>query len=274
MSIQIHPTAIVAKEAEIGDGVKIGPYCIVDPKTRIGEGTELRAFARICDYASLGADCVIHEHAVIGGIPQDLSYKGEETWAILGDRVVCREYVTVNRAVGEGNSTVVGDGCFVMEGVHFAHNVRIGRECTIANKAGLSGHVVVGDYVVIGGMTGFHQFTHIGSYCMVGGLSRITQDVPPYCLAAGVPLRVFDINKVGLRRRNFDMRTRQKIREMYRLIYNSSLPMKEALRQIEERYPGDAEAKMILDFAAASSRGFTPRVTQDWNHRKPEEKVD
>ena len=270
MSVQIHPTAIVAKEAKLGENVKIGPYCIVDPKVEIGDGSELRAFSRVCDYTKMGAGCVIHEHAVIGGMPQDLSYRGEETWAILGDRVVCREFVTVNRAAGEGNVTQVGDGCFIMENVHLAHNVRIGHDCTIANKSGISGHVVVGDYVVIGGMTGFHQFTHIGSYCMIGGLSRITQDVPPYCLAAGIPLRVFDINKVGLRRRGFESSTRRKIRDMYKLIYNSSLPMKEALKKLAETYQGDAEAKMILDFAAESTRGFTPRVTHDWE-RKAEE---
>ena len=273
MSVQIHPTAIVAKEAELGDNVNIGPYCIVDSKTKIGPGTVLKAFSRVCDYTRLGSDCVIHEHAVIGGVPQDLSYKGEETWAIIGDRVVCREYVTINRAVGEGESTTVGDGCFVMEGVHFAHNVHIGKECTVANKAGLSGQVHVGDYVVIGGMTGFHQFTHIGSYCMVGGLSRITQDVPPYCLAAGIPMRVYDINKVGLRRRNIDVQTRRKIREMYKLIYNSGLTIRDGLSQVRERYPDDPEAKMILDFAAESTRGFTPRMTQDWHH-KTEDKID
>lgn len=273
MGLQIHPTAIVAKEAELGDNVNIGPYCIVDAKTKIGSGTQLKAFSRICDYTVLGSDCVIHEHAVIGGVPQDLSYRGEETWAILGDRVVCREFVTVNRAVGEGESTVVGDGCFIMEGVHFAHNVHVGRECTVANKTGLSGHVIVGDYVVIGGMTGFHQFTHIGSYCMVGGLSRVTQDVPPFCLAAGVPLRVYDINRVGLRRRGFETKVRSKIRDMYKLIYNAGLTTKEALKELEARYPQDAEAGLILKFAAESSRGFTPRMTQDW-HAKTEEKVD
>lgn len=273
MSVQIHSTAIVAPEAQLGEDVKIGPYCIVDGKTEIGDGTELRAFSRVCDFTRLGSECVIHEHAVIGGAPQDLSFRGEETWALLGNKVVCREFVTINRAVGEGESTVVGDGCFVMEGVHFAHNVKVGRECTIANKAGLSGHVHVGDFVVIGGMTGFHQFTHIGSYCMVGGLSRITQDVPPYCLAAGVPLRVYDINKVGLRRRNFDAETRRRIREMYRLIYNSGMTQKAAVAELQARYPGDAQAELILSFIADSQRGLTPRMTQDWNH-KSEEKID
>ena len=273
MSTQIHPTAIVAKEAELGDNVVIGPYCIVDGKTKIGSGTCLKPFAKVCDYTQLGSNCVIHEHAVIGGEPQDLSFKGEETWVIVGNNVVCREFVTINRAVGEGESTVVGDGCFIMEGVHFAHNVHVGRECTVANKAGLSGHVIVGDYVVIGGMTGFHQFSHIGSYCMVGGLSRVTQDVPPFCLAAGVPLRVYDINRVGLRRRGFETKTRGKIREMYKLIYNSGFTGKAALAELAERYPNDAEAKMIIDFAAASTRGMTPRMTQDW-HTKTEAKID
>lgn len=270
MSVQIHPTAIVAKEAQLGANVKIGPYCVVDAKVEIGDGTELRPFARVCDYAKVGANCVLYEHSVIGGQPQDLSYRGEVTWAILGNGVVCREYVTVNRSVGEGSATKVGDGCFIMESVHLAHNVCVGRECTIANKSGLSGHVVVGDYVVIGGIAGFHQFTHIGSYCMIGGLSRISQDVPPYCLASGIPLRVFDINKVGLRRRGFDSDTRRKIRDMYKLIYGSSLSMKEAIRQIEEKYPGDAEAKTILDFIADSTRGLTPRISHDWE-RKTEE---
>ncbi len=270
MSVQIHPTAIVASEAELGENVKIGPYCIVDPKTKIGDGSELRAFARVCDYTSLGAECVIHEHAVIGGKPQDLSYQDEETWAVLGNKVVCREFVTINRAVGEGSVTKVGDNCFIMENVHVAHNVRIGHDCIISNKTGLSGHIVVGDYVVIGGMAGFHQFTHIGSYCMIGGLSRITQDVPPYCLAAGIPLRVFDINKVGLRRRGFESAARRKIRDMYKIIYNSSLPLKKALQQMAAKYPGDKEAQLILDFAAESTRGFTPSVTHDWE-RKAEE---
>ncbi|WP_352401252.1 acyl-ACP--UDP-N-acetylglucosamine O-acyltransferase [Synergistes jonesii] len=273
MSVQIHPTAIVEKGAELGEDVTIGAYCIVDAKTKIGDGTVLRPFASVCEYTELGENCTIYEHAVIGGVPQDLSFRGEETRVKIGKGVVCREFVTINRAVGEGGATTVGDGCLIMEGVHFAHNVTVGRECTIANKTGLSGHVWIGDYVVIGGMSGFHQFTRVGSYCMIGGMSRVTQDVPPYALAAGIPLRVYDINRVGLKRRGFDMKTRSKIREMYRIIYNLGLTNREGLARIGELYPEDAEAKMILDFAEASKRGLTPRMTQDWTHGS-EEKVD
>lgn len=264
MMTRIHPTAIVSKDAEIGQNVEIGPYCIVDGNTKIGDGTVLRGFVHVCNYTEMGKNCTIYDHAVIGGDPQDLSYKGEISWAKIGDGVVCREYVTINRASGEGEETLVGDKCFIMEGVHVAHNVKIGRECTIANKAGLSGHVQVGDYAVIGGMTGFHQFVHIGSYCMIGGMSRVNQDVPPYCLAVGSPLRVYDINRVGLRRRGFDTRTRSQIREMYKLIYDPHTTVREGIAEVARRFQNDSAAKLILDFAAEATRGFAPRVTQDW----------
>jgi len=260
MAVRIHPTAIVSRDAAIGDDVTIGPYCIVDARTKIGDGTVLKAFVRVCDYTEIGSGCTFHEHAVIGGVPQDLSYKGETTWARIGDRVVCREFVTVNRAVGEGESTSVGEGCFIMEGVHLAHNVTVGRECTIANKAGLSGHVRVGDYAVIGGLSGFHQFVHIGAYCMIGGMSRVVQDVPPFCLAAGAPLSVYDINRIGLRRRGFDSVTRMRIREMYRIIYDSGLTMSEGLREVERLYGEEGAAREILSFAAAAIRGLAPRA--------------
>ncbi len=274
MSVNIHPTAFVSKGASLGENVQIGPYCIVDDNVKIGDGSVLRAFVRICNYTELGSGCTIFEHAVIGGDPQDLSYKGEITWVKLGSNVVCREHVTINRAVGEGEVTSVGDSCFIMEGVHFAHNVKVGMECTVANKAGLSGHVHVGDYVVIGGMAGFHQFVHIGSYCMIGGLSRVVQDVPPFCLASGAPLRVYDINRVGLQRRGIDSDTRRLIREIYRIIYNSGRTVKAGLEEVENLYGSNPAAKTILDFAANATRGFTPRITLDWHNKSKENKVD
>lgn len=274
MGISIHPTAIVSDNAILGKDVQIGPYCVVDGDVSIGDRTVLRAFSRVCNYTELGSGCTIHEYAVIGGDPQDLSYKGEVSYAKLGDNVTCREYVTVNRASGEGESTIVGDNCFIMEGVHLAHNVKIGVDCTIANKAGLSGHVHVGDYAVIGGMAGFHQFVHIGSYCMIGGMSRIVQDVPPFSLAFGIPIRVYDINRVGLKRRGFDSETRRQIRDMYRIIYNSGRTVKQGLAEIERVYAGSAAAKMILDFAAEATRGFAPRITQEWKKNELAEEKD
>ena len=264
MATVIHSTAIVSKDAVLGTDVRIGPYCLVDGNARIGDRTVLRALASVCNYTEIGSDCTIYEHAAIGGDPQDLSYKGEISYARIGNGVVCREYVTVNRASGEGEETVLGDGCFIMEGVHIAHNVKIGKECIIANKAGLAGHVNIGDYAVIGGMSGFHQFVHVGSYCMIGGMSRITRDVPPYCLAVGAPVRVYDINRVGLKRRNFNSETRKQIRDMYRIIYNSGRTVKEGLAEVELIFAGNEAAARILDFAAEAKRGFAPRITQEW----------
>lgn len=274
MSHIIHPTAIVSKSAHLGDNVQIGPYAIVDDNVKIGDGTILKAFSHICNYTELGANCTIHEHATIGGDPQDLSYRGEITWARIGSGVVLREYVTVNRAVGEGEVTSVGDDCFIMEGVHLAHNVKMGRECTIANKVGLSGHVNVGDYAVIGGISGVHQFVHIGSYCMIGGMSRVVQDVPPFCLASGVSAYVYDINRVGLRRRGIDSETRRLVREMYRIIYNSGRTVKEGLSEIERLHGDNFAARMILDFAAAATRGFAPRISQSWRDKSGEKDID
>ncbi len=262
-NIKIHPTAIVSPDAQIASDVEIGAYCVVDGKVEIGEGTILRPFSRVCDYTKIGKNCRIHEHAVIGGPPQDLSYKGEITWAILGDGVTCREYVTINRATGEGETTEIGDGCFIMENVHCAHNVKTGKGCTIANKNGIAGHVHIGDYAVIGGMSGFHQFVHIGSYCMVGGMSRLTQDIPPFMMAVGAPIRVYDINKVGLRRRGFDQTQRTKIHNLYKKIYDEGLLFKEAIAEIEREFPTDPEARLIIDFARSTIRGFAPRFTRE-----------
>ena len=190
MSVDVHPSAIVARGAELGDGVRVGPYCCIDSRVVIGEGTVLNAFVTVHDGVTVGRNCHVYEYTALGGDPQDHSYRGEASRVRIGDDNVIRENVTVNRATGEDNETVVGNGCLIMEGVHLAHNVHVGNAVTIANKVGLSGFVQVGDHTVFGGMAGAHQFVRIGCYCMVGGLYRVAKDIPPYTLAAGEPLRI------------------------------------------------------------------------------------
>lgn len=267
MTLAIHPTAVVSKEAEIGDNVTIGPYAIVEEKTIIGDDTTLRANSHVCRLTEVGKNCVLYEHSVIGGLPQDLSYGGEESWVKIGDNVVCREFVTINRATGEGELTSIGDNTYIMEGVHVAHNVKVGANCTIANKTGLSGYVRIEDHSVIGGMCGIHQFVHIGAYSMVGGMSKITQDIPPYCLAAGLPGRVYDINRIGLKRHGFDAETRRILRDIYRIIYNSGLGTKGGIAKVSELYGDLPVAKTIIAFVEDSKRGLTPRITQDWHNK-------
>lgn len=258
LSVNIHPTAIVSKEAEIEDGVKIGPYCLVSSKTKIGAGTELVAYVSIHDYVSIGKNCKICEYTAIGGDPQDHGYKGEISFVRIGDNNLIRENVTINRATGEGNETVVGNDCFIMDGVHFAHNVHVGDFVTVANKVGLSGFVQVGNHTVFGGMAGVHQFVRIGDFCMIGGLYRVVKDVPHYTLASGEPLRLTGLNKVGLERAGIDAEKRRAITNFYRSLYNKERSFTEAFNEAKERRTEYApEIQRIIEFYEGTKRGVT-----------------
>ncbi|MBR4196476.1 MAG: acyl-ACP--UDP-N-acetylglucosamine O-acyltransferase [Synergistaceae bacterium] len=258
MSINIHPTAVISPKAEISDGVKIGPFCFVDGDASIGQGTELTAFVSIHSHVTIGRDCLICEHSAIGGDPQDHAYKGEISYVKIGDRNIIRENVTISRATGEGNATVVGSDCFIMEGVHFAHNVKVGDAVTVANKVGLSGFVEVGSHTVFGGMAGVHQFVRIGDYCMIGGLYRVSKDVPHYTLASGEPLRLSGLNKIGLQRGGFSPEVIREIYRFYRNLYRPEVSFTEAMNEIlphkSEYIP---EIVRIIDFYAGTKRGVT-----------------
>jgi UDP-N-acetylglucosamine acyltransferase len=260
MSVEIHPTAIVSPKATLADGVRVGPYCQIADFVEVQAGTVLKAFVCLKDYVRIGENCTLHEHVTLGGEPQDFGFKGEESWVRIGSGVTLRENVTVHRATGEGKETVIGDGCYLMEGSHVGHNAVVGKEVVLANKVGLAGHVHVDDKTVIGGMAGVHQFVRIGSFCMIGGLSKIVKDVPPYTMADGRPARLFGLNKVGLRRNGFDAAARQSIKSFYHSIYHSGLPLREALALLESRQAEipDPFLRPILDFAKNSRRGLTP----------------
>ena len=161
MSVQVHPSSIVSPKAELGDGVKIGPFCNISDKVKIGAGTELTGYVSIHDYVTIGENCKICEYTAIGGEPQDHGFKGEVSYVRIGKGNLIRENVTINRATGEGNETVVGDDCFIMDGVHLAHNTRLGDCVTIANKVGLSGFVQVGSHTVFGGIAAFYDLNNL-----------------------------------------------------------------------------------------------------------------
>ncbi len=258
MTALIHPTALVSPRAEIGRDVVIGPFCVVDEDVVIGDGTELSAYVRLRPRARVGKRCRLFEHGVVAGEPQDHSYRGEPNDVVIGDDVTLREFVTVNRPVGEGAVTVVGDHCLLMEGVHVAHNVRIGSHVVIANKVGLSGHVVVEDNVTLGGMAGVHQFVHIGRYCMVGGLSKIVKDLPPFVLADGRPARIYGLNRIGLRRNGFSASDRERLKAIYEALYQGGLPLREALDRLVALQQGDSFVEEIASFVASGSRGLAP----------------
>lgn len=261
MGIQIHPTAIVSPKAELADGVVIGPFSIVDENVTVGRNTVLRPFVHLCPRTKIGEDSVIFENAVIGPEPQDHAFKGETSWALVGDRTVVRENVTIHRASGEGNVTSVGDDCLIMEGVHLGHNVRIADAVTISSKSGLAGYVEVGRGTVIGGMSGFHQFVRIGAYCMIGGASRVVQDVAPFLLVNGAELcRVYSLNVIGLRRNNFSSERRLEIKRAYKKLYHSGQPMREALSELEKQDAKTPDVEEIIRFfkEGDKKRGFCP----------------
>ena len=258
MSVSVHPSAIVARGAELGDGVRVGPYCCIDSRVVIGEGTVLNAFVTVHDGVTVGRNCHVYEYTALGGDPQDHSYRGEASRVRIGDDNVIRENVTINRATGEGNETVVGNGCLIMDGVHLAHNVHVGNAVTIANKVGLSGFVQVGDHTVFGGMAGAHQFVRIGCYCMVGGLYRVAKDIPPYTLAAGEPLRLEGLNSVGLKRADFPPETRKAIRAFYRELYRRDCRFTDSLEELRRRRDAFIpEVQNVIDFYEGSRRGVT-----------------
>lgn len=254
---RIHPTAIVDTEAELGEGVVIGPWAIVGPRVRIGDGTEIGPRVTLERDTILGEDCQIANGAVLGTDPQDLKFKGERTTLEVGDRTVIREFATLNRGTSASGRTVVGSDCLLMAYAHVAHDCELGNHVIIANSVNMAGHVVIEDWVIVGGLTPIHQFVRIGAHAFVGGGSRISQDVPPYCRAAGNPPRLFGLNSVGLERRGFSDEVRKALKQTYRILFQSSTGLTRALARAEEEVPSIPEVRHLLAFIRASERGIT-----------------
>lgn len=246
--VEIHPTAVVDKNAEFGDGVKIGPYCIVEENVTLGEGTVLESHVVIKRDTIIGKNCRIFSHCVIGEEPQDAKYKGERTRVIIGDNNIFRELITVHRATGEGEATIVGHNNMIMAYVHVGHNCAIGDNNLISNSAGISGHVTIEDRCVIGGFVGIHQFVHIGKMAMIGGLSKIVQDVPPFCTADGRPARVRGLNTRGLRRNGITTEERQQISSAFKLLYRSNLNTTQAIERVRAEVPPSEPLEYLTSF--------------------------
>lgn len=255
----IHPSAVIDPTAQIGEGVEIGAYCIVGAHTKIGNGTILEPHAIIQKHTMIGANCHIHSAAILGGPPQDMKYKGEESYVILGDNNIVREFVTIHRAVGEFEATRIGNGNMLMAYVHIGHNCEIWNNVHLASYVGLSGHVTVYDNANVGGITGVHQFCRIGRLSMTGGLSGVAQDIPPYMLANGRPARVYDVNVRGLRRAGITSKVRAELREAYKLIYRSNLNTSQALEAIEAEIEKSPELDHLVEFIRSIRGGYGGR---------------
>ncbi len=247
----IHPNA------KIGANVKVGPFCYIGENVEIGEGCEIGPNAVIYDYVKIGKNCKVFPGAVVGAIPQDLKYDGEESWVEIGDNTTIRECATINRGTAASGKrlTKIGSNCLIMSYVHVAHDCCIGDHVILTSYTGIAGETEIADWAIVGGGSLAHQFTKIGAHAMIGGGSHITKDVPPYALAAREPLSFCGINIVGLRRRGFSKEQIEMIREIYRVIYNKGLNRTDACKQVEELFPACTERDTILDFIRGSKRG-------------------
>lgn len=254
---KIDSTAKIGKEVELGEEVEIGPYSILQGKIKVGDYTKVGAFAVMEGRVKVGSYCNIGHHVVIGTPPQDLSYRGEETQVIIGDRTTLREFVTVHRATGEGKVTSIGDDCFIMAFCHIAHNCHLGNGITMANNSALTGHVEVEDFATLSGWVGVHQFVRLGKLVMIGGLSKVVMDIPPYTLADGHPARLFGLNVVGMKRRGIEKEKREQIHQIYRLLYHSNLPRSQALQKLKNSSFDPQLIEEIVGFWEKSKRGVT-----------------
>jgi UDP-N-acetylglucosamine acyltransferase len=250
----VHPSAIVSPQARIGRDVRIGPLAVVEDGVSLGDRCEVRAHATVKRGTTLGAGNRVHEGAVIGGEPQDLSFADAETGVLIGERNVLREGVTVHRSTKPGGATRIGSDCFLMAFVHVAHDNRIGDRVIAANNVALAGHVEIGDRAFLGGLVGVHQFCRIGRLAMIGGASKVVQDCLPFVISDGHPARARGLNVVGLRRAGFTAAQLRALKEGYRLLLRSGLPLAEALERMAT--VSDPLVDEMAAFARTAKRGF------------------
>jgi UDP-N-acetylglucosamine acyltransferase len=233
MATLIHPTAVIHPGAELHPTVQIGAYAVIGENVKVGPETTIGAHVVIEGPTEIGARNQIFPGAAIGLEPQDLKYNGEMSWVKIGDDNRIREYVTINRATGAGETTLIGNNNLLMAYVHVAHNCVIEESVVIANAVSMAGHVQIESKAVIGGMVGIHQFVHIGCLSMIGGCSRIVQDVPPYMLVEGNPALVRSLNLVGLKRAGITTAEMGHFKKAFRTLYRSKHTMNEALEHLD-----------------------------------------
>lgn len=260
--IDVHATAVIHPTARLGSNVRIGPYAVVGEHARIGDRTVLGPHAIVEAYTTLGADCQLYPGAVVGGVPQDLKYGGEESYTVIGDRNVIRECATINRATGVGDETRIGHDNLIMAYVHVAHNCLIGNHVVLSNGVTLAGHIEIEDHVTVGGLCGLHQFIKVGTMAMIGAMSRVVQDVPPYMLVEGHPPKVHGPNTVKLRRLELDAGVRDQLKRAYKLLYRSGLNVAQAMEQIRA-LGAEPELERLLDFIRRSDRGLVGLRARD-----------
>ncbi|MFH1067857.1 MAG: acyl-ACP--UDP-N-acetylglucosamine O-acyltransferase [bacterium] len=252
----IHPTAIIAPSAKLAQDIEVGPYCVIGENVQLGEGCVLHHHVSLSGPSVIGKKNIFHSFCAIGGKTQDLKYAGEPTFLEIGDHNEFREFVTINRATGKNEKTVIGSHNLFLAYAHVAHNCHVHNHCIFSNNGTLAGHVEVEDYAIVGGLSAVHQFCRVGTHAMIGGCAKIVQDVPPYCIADGNPAEARGLNTVGLQRRGFDEESLRALRQAFKILYRSDLNTSQALARLQKEFPKNSEVQTLISFIQKSQRGI------------------
>ena len=255
MTTLIHPTAVIAPDAVIGEGVRIGAFALIGEQVTIGDHCVIESRATLERNVRLANHVVIGSGTIVGGDPQDLKFKGEDTWVEIGEGTRVREYATINRGTSHSWKTTVGKGCFLMSYVHLAHDCHVGDGVIISNGTQLAGHVTIEDRAILSGLVAVHQFAKIGKHAFVGGCSRVAKDVPPFIKAVGNPVKLYGLNSVGLQRSGFSDEAVRELKRAYRLFFRSELNVSQAMTRARTELRPLPEIEHFLSFLEDSERG-------------------
>lgn len=255
--MNIHPLAAVSAKANIGPGVRVGPFSVVQPETTIGEGCILESHVVVKAGTTLGAENHVFEGAVLGGFPQHVHMPKNPGKLVIGSGNTIRENVTIHRALEPAASTRIGDNNLLMVNAHVAHDCWLGNHTIITNNVMLAGHVTVEDRAYVSGAAAVHQFGRIGTLAMVGGQAHLGRDAPPFVTVDGLSSLVVGLNQIGLRRAGFDPKIIRRLKEAYRVVYRSGLAWAEILRRLKREFP-DGPAAHFYRFLSTTTRGIVP----------------
>lgn len=254
----IHPTAVLEPGSQVDPSCEIGPYVVIGAGVRMGPGNTVASHAVVTGQTTLGANNRIFSHAVLGGIPQDLKYRGESTSLVVGDKNTFREFATVSLGTaGGGGVTRIGNGGLFMASSHVGHDCQIGDGAIFANSAALAGHVLVEDHVHIGGLSACHQFCRIGRFAFVGGMTGVGMDVAPYCTVSGARAELAGVNVIGMQRAGMAEEQIGRIKQAYKVVFRSNLGLQEAIAELADELAGYPEIDHFIEFLRGSQRGIT-----------------
>ncbi|MBC9811173.1 acyl-ACP--UDP-N-acetylglucosamine O-acyltransferase [Crocinitomicaceae bacterium CZZ-1] len=248
--------AQISEKAQLGINVQVGPFTVIHEDVVIGDNVRIHSNVAIYPGTRIGNNCEVYPGAVIGAVPQDLKFEGEETTVEIGDNTIIRECVTIHRATKDKWVTRIGSRCLIMAYVHVAHDCQIGNGVILASYVGLSGHCIVDDFAILEGNVGTQQFMRIGKYAFVAGATLVRKDVPPYVKAAREPITFAGVNSIGLRRRGFSDEAVREIEDVYRTIFVLNTNVSKGIQAVKEQMPDSAYAKEIIEFVESSDKGI------------------